>query len=225
MTDKLPLFPGPSSPAAPARPSRGRPKDLDKRAAILKAAKIRFLKKGLIGTSMEAIAADAGVSKLTLYSHFRNKDELFRQTVTTKCREHTPDALFDIHDGAPLRERLLRIGQGFVDLINSADATNLYRMMAAQGGRVNKLGRLFWEAGPERTMHEFSRLLAAAAAAGELEIGEPRRAAAHFFILLKGEAHLKHLVGAGAPPTPTARQRHVRDVVEVFLRAYSPKPR
>lgn len=170
---------------------------------------------------MDAIAAEAGVSKLTLYSHFRNKDDLFQQTVIAKCREHTPETLFDIKDTSPLRERLLRIGQGFVDLINSEEAINLYRMMSAQGGQVNKLGQLFWEAGPERSMREFSQLLTAAVAAGELHIAHPRRAAAHFFFMLKGEPHLKQLLGAAPPPATTDRRSHVREVVELFLRAYA----
>jgi TetR/AcrR family transcriptional repressor of mexJK operon len=205
----------------PGAAARGRPKDLDKRAAILHAAKVRFSKAGLTGTSMDAIAADAGVSKLTLYSHFRNKDELFRQTIITKCREHTPEAMFDFSGAVPLRERLVGIGRGFVDLINSDDATNLYRMMSGQGGRVNKLGQLFWEAGPERSMTEFSQLLADAVAAGELEIRNTRRAAAHFFFLLKGEPHLKHLVGAAPAPSAAERHVHVQDVVDLFLRAYA----
>lgn len=200
---------------------RGRPKDPDKRAAILAAAKGKFSTLGLAGTSMDAIAAEAGVSKLTLYSHFRDKDDLFKQTVIAKCREHTPDAMFDRHSNAPLEQRLLQIGLGFIDLINNEDASNLYRLMATQGAKVNKLGKLFWEAGPERSMREFARLLEAAVAAGELSIEDPRRAAAHWFFLLKGEPHLKNLVGAAGPPTPAERRRHAREVVALFLRAYA----
>ena len=46
----------------------GRPKDLAKREAILEAAKCLFLRHGYAGSSMDAIAAHAGVSKLTVYS-------------------------------------------------------------------------------------------------------------------------------------------------------------
>src|SRR5690606_22208157 len=67
----------PSSKAA-ARPaaSPGRPKDLAKRAAILQAAERMFLQHGFEGVSMDQIAAAAGVSKLTVYSHFGDKDAL-----------------------------------------------------------------------------------------------------------------------------------------------------
>ncbi|MBD0149589.1 TetR family transcriptional regulator, partial [Acinetobacter baumannii] len=42
-------------------------KDLEKRARILQAAKAIFLKSGYHGTSMNLIAQEAGVTKLTVY--------------------------------------------------------------------------------------------------------------------------------------------------------------
>jgi AcrR family transcriptional regulator len=44
---------------------------------IIRAAEELFKKSGFRGVTMEAVAQDAAVSKATLYSHFRNKDELF----------------------------------------------------------------------------------------------------------------------------------------------------
>ena len=63
----------------------GRPKDLEKRAAILAAAKRLFPLSGFEGTSMDAIAAEAGVSKLTVYSHFTDKETLFVAAIRARC--------------------------------------------------------------------------------------------------------------------------------------------
>src|SRR5581483_5614381 len=104
-------MPKPSSRPAPRR---GRPKDPDKRVAVLRAAKQLFSRRGLSGVSMDAIAAAAGVSKLTLYSHFRSKDELFQTAVRQKCQEHTPADFFDATSPQPLRAKLRAIGRGFV---------------------------------------------------------------------------------------------------------------
>ncbi|HKY92422.1 MAG TPA: TetR/AcrR family transcriptional regulator [Nevskiaceae bacterium] len=212
----------PSGPRSLSRAPRGRPKDQDKRAAILAAAKMLFAEQGLAGTSMEGLAAAAGVSKLTLYSHFRNKDELFRQTVIAKCNEHWPENVFDVATRLPLRVRLRSIGKGFLDLVFSDDVMNLYRMMAAEGGRQNRLGRLFWDAGPERTIQRFTQVLDVAVASGELAIPDTRRTAAAFFVMLKGEHHLRVMVGASNTPTPEARQKHIDEIVETFLRIYAP---
>jgi TetR/AcrR family transcriptional repressor of mexJK operon len=202
----------------PAR--RGRPKDPDKRAAILAAAKQLFAKHGLGGVSMDALAEKAGVSKLTLYSHFRSKDELFQTAVAQKCQEHTPPDFFDANSPRPLRERLRTIGRGFVALVMSPEALNLYRMMAAHAGRGSKLGRLFFEAGPEKNLERFSALLRSAHAAGELKVPDPRRAAGHFFCLLEGVPHLRVIVGESKSIPARELEAHVDDVVEVFLRAY-----
>jgi AcrR family transcriptional regulator len=52
------------------------------RAAILTVAGEQFLSDGLRATSVEAIAAAAGVSRPTVYAHFGSKDEIFREIVS-----------------------------------------------------------------------------------------------------------------------------------------------
>jgi AcrR family transcriptional regulator len=47
------------------------------RRRIIRAAEELFKKCGFRGVTMEAVARDAAVSKVTLYSRFPNKDELF----------------------------------------------------------------------------------------------------------------------------------------------------
>lgn len=66
----------------------GRPKDLAKRQAILDAAKILFLSHGYANTSMDAVASEAGVSKLTVYSHFNDKETLFSAAVVANARSN-----------------------------------------------------------------------------------------------------------------------------------------
>jgi TetR/AcrR family transcriptional repressor of mexJK operon len=212
-----------SRPAIAVRRARGRPKDPDKRAAILVAAKKLFLRHGLDGVSMDAIAREAGVSKLTLYSHFRAKDELFQTAVVEKCQEHTPTDLFDPLADRPLRERLTRIGRGFVSLIMSDDSMELNRMMASEAPGRSRLSRLFYAAGPQRMMDRFAALLAAADAAGELKVPDPSRAAAHFFCLLKGIHHFRAMLGVAPRASVRVLNTHVDEVVELFLRAYRPE--
>ena len=56
-----------------------------KRAQILSAAKEVFLKSGFAGSSMDEIAARAGVSLMTLYRHSQSKDDLFAAVVSGAC--------------------------------------------------------------------------------------------------------------------------------------------
>lgn len=206
----------------PTAKPRGRPKDAAKRRAILDAAKDLFSRLGVDNTSMDAVAAAAGVSKLTVYSHFRNKHELFQQAVAEKCQEYTPPDLFDAHSNKPLPQRLTVIGEAFLNLVLSEEAMDLYRMMAAEARRGDdKLGKLFFAVGPKRTMEQFSVLLEAARKSGDLKVPDVQIAAQHFFCLLKGVHHLRALMGMEKPAGPAARKAHVAEVVNLFLRAYA----
>lgn len=49
----------------------------EKRRRILDAARLLFVRDGLRGTTMEAIARSAGVAKPTLYGYFSDKDAIF----------------------------------------------------------------------------------------------------------------------------------------------------
>ena len=57
------------------------PRVVRSRAAILEAARALFLRKGYAGTTMEEIAAQAGLTKRTVYNNYSEKDALFREIV------------------------------------------------------------------------------------------------------------------------------------------------
>ncbi len=208
-------------PAAPT-PSPGRPKDMEKRAAILESAMTLFPARGYDGVSVDAIAQAAGVSKLTVYSHFADKDALFGAAVTECCTQLLPRGLFEPAPDADVRAALTRIGQAFTDLMLDERAVSLHRVMVAQAGQGSRLAEIFFATGPNVALQEMETFLRAAHAAGTLRVDEPAQAAGHFFCLLKGVRHMRILVGLCVLPDAAERDAHVADVVDLFLRAYSP---
>lgn len=207
----------------PARSSGpGRPKDLGKRAAILDAAKEMFVELGFNGVSMDGIAASAGVSKLTVYSHFGDKETLFRETIQAKCVEMIPDALFVTDSEGPLRDQLLGIGHAFFTLISSDAALATQRMMMSPD-TDDRIRQMFWEAGPARTETALSDFLAARVARGELDIPDPIVAARQYFCIIKGELHSHMMCGLCAAPGQLDQDAHVAASVDFFLRAYAPR--
>ena len=207
----------------PASPGPGRPKDLEKRAAILDAAKRLFPVHGFDGISMDAIEAEAGVSKLTVYSHFKDKGALFAETVRSKCEEQLPPALFMADLKGPLRKQLRSIARGFFDLIMSEEALAMHRMMTVQARTDSALPQMFWEAGPKRVQDGFAQFLHAEVDAGQLVIPDVARAASQFFCLLKGEAHARQIFGCTLEMTPREVDAHLDATVDLFLRAYAPR--
>ena len=75
----------------PAARRPGRPKSEEKAAAIREAASLLFMTEGMERTSMDAISQAAGVSKQTVYSHFKSKDDLFRACVASKVQMYGLD--------------------------------------------------------------------------------------------------------------------------------------
>ncbi|MCZ4321582.1 Transcriptional regulator, TetR family [Pseudomonas sp. 8BK] len=198
----------------------GRPKDLAKRKAILEAAKTLFLSNGYDGSSMDAIAAEAGVSKLTVYSHFTDKEKLFAAAVQSKCEEQLPELLFELNDEVPVAQLLLNIGRGFNELINSRESVELHRVMVSLAAQDSKLSRMFYEAGPQRVLHGMEELLRSADQSGKLRVPDPLSAADQFFCLIKGGANFRLLIGCGEALQGAEAEAHVRDAVDVFLRAF-----
>ena len=206
-------------PGAPARQaSPGRPKDLAKGAAILEAAKRMFTLHGFDRTSMDQIASEAGVSKLTVYSHFGDKEALFAAVVKSHCETQLPDALFEPSPDTPLRQRLLEIARAFFTMVSSPEAVAGHRIMCSPQVTGSSLSEIFWKAGPERTKTVFARLLQDRIDAGQLEIPDVAMAAAQFFTLIKGEAHARMVLGYRAE-TYTVEE-HLTACVDMFLRAY-----
>ncbi|MFJ4442113.1 TetR/AcrR family transcriptional regulator [Pseudomonas sp. NPDC089422] len=208
----------PMSNDAPIGP--GRPKDLAKREAILEAAKALFLSLGYANTSMDAVAAAAGVSKLTVYSHFTDKQTLFGSAVMATCQNQLPDLIFEYPEGAAVEEVLLNIGRSFQALISSDEAVKLSRLIMALGSQDPGFGEYFYEAGPKRVLMGMEALLRGIDERGMLRIANPLQAAEHFFCLVKGAPDYRLLLGCAGPLEGEEAEAHVREVVGVFIRAY-----
>jgi len=206
----------------PASPP-GRPKDMEKRAAILDAAMALFPARGYDGASVEAIAQAAGVSKLTVYSHFADKETLFGAAVTECCAQMLPHRLFVPGPVLPVGEALVGIGRAFLDLMMDERAISLHRVMVSQAGQDRRLAEIFFSAGPRAALQEMESFLRAANTEGSLDVPAPARAAEQFFSLLKGVRHMQVLVGLGPPPSAAERDAHVAEIVAMFLRAYAPR--
>ena len=173
---------------------------------------------------MDAVATEAGVSKLTVYSHFSDKATLFAAAVEAKCEGMMPFPIFSLEAGDDLTVVLERIGHAFVTLINSEEAIALERLMASLAGQDTEMARLFFEAGPQRTLNEMERLLTRARERGLVRLDDPAAAAELFFGMLQSCRHMQLVIGCGEAPTEQDAKAHVREVVRVFLKGYGVAP-
>ncbi len=206
------------------KPGPGRPKSLTKRAAILSAAQTLFLRHGYEGSSMDAIALEADVSKLTVYNHFTDKETLFCAAIAAQCEMQLSELFITPSDTAPsnLRECLLAIGHSFRTLVDSPESIALHRLIIGHALSNPALSHLFYEATALRIINKMEQLLISIDQAQQLEIAHPRQAAEHFFALLKGARNLQLLVGYPPANLASNTEQHVESVVDLFIKAYQP---
>ena len=213
-------MPNASPNAAEDRRKVGRPSDLAKRNAIIEAASRRFFDAGFAATSIEQVAADAGVSKVTIYNHFGDKRALFAASVDHECSKLKGFfSIVEVQSGS-ISERLQAIGEGVYAFLSRPEMIQFERRIAAETEHEDGIGRTFLEAGPWRVKQSFSDFLSHANANGELAIDDPEMAAEQFISMCKGMGDLEHRFGE--PPNADDRAKRIVGAVEVFLKAYRP---
>lgn len=209
----------PSFPPTPASRS-GRPADEAKRAAIIEAAAASFFEHGFAATSIEQVAGQAGVSKVTVYNHFGDKRGLFTAAVECECERMRDNFAVPTIPAGTLRDRLTAIGEAMVAFLSRPEMVQFERRIAAETEHEPAIGEAFLAAGPHRMKAAFAGFLAAMNAAGEVRIDDTRLAAEQFVSMCKGMGDLERRFGA--PPDPGRDRERIAGAVEVFCRAYAP---
>jgi TetR/AcrR family transcriptional repressor of mexJK operon len=218
------VAPRPSGAAVPGRPrGPGRPRDPTKRAAILEAGHRLFLEHGVAVVSMEAVAAAAGVSKMTLYSHFKDKERLFEEVVAAKSDGMIAEMARTQEAGGTLADSLAALGRAFLGLVCSPDIVAAERNLMTTLAGNRALAERFYAAGPARTEAAVALVLQAATARGELDVDDPAGAAVDLLALWQGDLSKRLSLGLQAPLSPEQIEVRSRTKTATFLRAYAPR--
>jgi len=173
--------------------SRGRPRDPERMKRVLEAAARQFVRLGFAKASIDAIAKESGVSKVTIYSYFPSKEALFEAVVNTYT-----DAVFgSLPQGLPDPHRpeqvLTIIGKAFLTLNRSDDVVGTFRLMFSAAGQHVEACEAFYRKGPEKLIILVSEYLRAADAVGSLCVASPMVAADQFLSLfMGGGSHTRH---------------------------------
>lgn len=209
--------------STPNRKRQGRPSDIAKHEAIVDAAARSFFDVGFAASSIEQIAADAGVSKVTIYNRFGDKRALFAAAVDLECQKMRGHFTLGTMPGSTIRERLRVIGEAMHAFLHRPEMIQFERRIAAETEHEPAIGQAFLQAGPWRMKQAFSAFLAHASEAGELKIADPDLAAEQFVSMCKGMGDLERRFGAEV--SPEDNRRRIEGAVDVFLAAYAPNTR
>jgi TetR/AcrR family transcriptional regulator, mexJK operon transcriptional repressor len=196
----------------------GRPLDAAKRAAIVDTAAHHFFHHGYAASAIEQIAADAGVSKVTIYNQFGDKRALFTAAVECECEKMRGHFSLEATPQGTIRERMTAIGHAIFAFLSRPEMIQFERRIAAETEVDPAIGIAFLEAGPWRMKEGFAAWLARACELGDLVIPDPMLAAEQFVSMCKGMGDLERRFGATV--APQERDRRIIGAVDVFLAAY-----
>jgi AcrR family transcriptional regulator len=185
-----PASTGPAS-TGPAR-ARGRPRSEPARQAILAAAADLLLTRGLAAVSMDTVAAQAGVSKATIYRWWPTKETLALDALYEELSE--PNA--EPPDTGTLPGDLLALLLGFMDRVGDRPFSRIIGALVTEAGTDPVFGKLYRERYVEPRRAQARAIFQRAAGRGEIAVGTDVEAAidllygALYHRLLHGHAPL-----------------------------------
>lgn len=198
----------------------GRPKDLEKRQRILESAKQLFLALGYHGSSMNQIAQNAGVTKLTVYNHFQDKATLFTCAIEQTCEHILSTRPRHLHAESHFPHALQEVCQLTMDIINLPEAIKLDLLLLELAAEHSPLVDQFYRASHLKLRQVWENLFRDAAVFQFIQAADPAVQTELIVSLLAGLRHQEVLLGIREIPNTQEQQHIIAFAIEVFMLKY-----
>jgi len=194
-------------------------RSIKKKQAIIEAAIAEFKKNGYKTTSMDQIAATAGVSKRTVYNHFASKELLFDAILTQLLTLFTTSVSITYRPDDSLSAQLIDIAQQELGLLSDPAFIDLAKVIMAEAihspQRINEA-----LAEVENRDGNLSSWITAAVTNGALQVDDVDFAAMQFFALLKAFCFWPQVVQGQPFPDKVQQESIIASAVKMFLGSY-----
>jgi TetR/AcrR family transcriptional regulator, mexJK operon transcriptional repressor len=204
------------------RPARIDPRPARSRELILDTAIDYFARHGYSATSVDDLAADAGVAKRTVYNLFGSKDELFRAVIrrTTEIAERFVDEQVRRPVGAaPLEEELRAFAVVHARAVLTPRVVAVRRLLIGEAVRFPDLAEDYFERVPRAVIRALAERLGRYGDAGLFSVPDAGTAAEHFAYLVFG-ARLDRALFEPGIASGEELESSARAGADAFLRAY-----
>lgn len=184
---------------------------------ILDAALKIFAACGYSGTTMDAVAEAAGLTKPTLYQYFPSKEALFARMMMDKR-----DAMlvaFAAPDGGDMVEQLHTFAWRYADTVMQPMMLSLARLIVAEAQRFPEVGRTYQAAGPDQLLEALMGFLVCQRTAGRLTFDDAELAAEDLWGLILSAPRTQALYKPDQTLGRAELARYVTNGLRVFLRA------
>ena len=196
------------------RPTQAEAKRLHQK--LRKAAVATFVKYGYDGTTMEAIARAAGITRRTLYARYPDKRAVFVDVIPWALTRRTERELNGDSDDGDLRAALVAIGRAGLARAIAPDMVRLTRIAMNESARFPEFAisahSMTWSGRQRQVMD----LLRHHQEAGAIEVEDLELAAGNFIAMIE---HLPaRLAECGIYRSAEEEERHLQHAVNLFLR-------
>ncbi|MBN1148502.1 MAG: TetR/AcrR family transcriptional regulator [Anaerolineales bacterium] len=200
-TENLPTLPNPFDPQAG-----------DTRQRLLSAAARVFAAQGYARATTRAIAAEAGLTEVTLFRRFGSKEKLFAAVVEQFGAQPIREALRARLSG-DLRQDLLLFGSLMLKLI--LERIDAVRLMLGEAAHFPEVRKAVAQ-NPRQLRQALAEYLEEQMRAGKLRQAHPEAAAQAFLGVFFAYAISQGILGEVVRPE-ISNQEFVAQVVEIFL--------
>lgn len=203
---------------APGRPTAMQAEQL--RDGVLNAALHAFMKHGFEAASIESIARDAKVAKITIYRQFGDKEQLFREVAhyAQSNVQRNLQAIVDVK--GPVEQVLRQLIAQLHDALTQPDYLEVLRMGISQAPRFPEIARSFMD-DTDFALGPLINYLQKLRDEGVIHIQSPRDAAIQMTALAMGGVRYLML----KPSTlPEAREHRVESIYQLFAKSWGLMP-
>ncbi len=183
----------------------------------MSAAQRLFTRNGFERTTIDAISDMSGVTKMTIYSHFKSKEELFGATILSRVENEFLLTDEELDPNKPIYG-LTVIAKQFISLIRKDEVLSAYRTMFASTFTHPEICNTFYQNGPMKVHREVSEYLKKCSGTKSLNINDFDLATTQFLSLFQGLNHTKCLLGLGKPSKKEDDDLILKNV-EFFIKA------
>jgi TetR/AcrR family transcriptional repressor of mexJK operon len=188
---------------------------------LLDVATRLFMERGFDGTSIDAVAEAAGLSKPNVYARYHDKRDLFAAVLRGRIRRWlarvSAAAEAEATETSPksIKTTLHELSRHAVAYTLAPEAGALQRILSAQAVQFPELAKLANEEGWLRAVRGVASILRQSAARGHIKVDDPELAADMFLNLVL--AHPERLAFYSIATDPETAERHRKAAVDFFL--------
>lgn len=202
--------------------SRREQNRIEREGRILDAALRVFSLTGYSGATMDAVAAEAGLTKPTVYQYFPSKESLFSAMMIGK-RDQMLD-VFEHPSSDGMVHDLYVFAWDYADTVMRPEMLSLARLIIGEVQRFPEIGRAYQASGPDHVLRGIMRYLSARREDGLLDFEDAELAAQDLWGLILSAPRTQALYMPDSAPDRVTLARYIHNGLRVFLRAYSTQP-